>query len=72
MDSNEIFDVAIIGGGPVGLSLAVELGERGIDVLLIEQNERGGRQPRAKTTNVRSMQLFRRWGIADAIRAELA
>ncbi|RZN31437.1 FAD-dependent oxidoreductase [Bradyrhizobium sp. Leo121] len=61
-------DVLIVGAGPVGLALAVELGERGVDVIIVEQNDRGGRQPRAKTTNVRSMQLLRRWGIAEAIR----
>src|ERR1700738_2787564 len=61
--------VLIVGAGPVGLSLAIELGLRGIDVTLIEQRSRTGAQPRAKTTNVRSMQHMRRWGIADALRA---
>ena len=60
--------VLIVGGGPVGLSLAIEFGMRGIDVTLVEQRSRTGAQPRAKTTNVRSMQHMRRWGIADALR----
>jgi 2-polyprenyl-6-methoxyphenol hydroxylase-like FAD-dependent oxidoreductase len=59
----------IVGAGPVGLSLAIELGMRGVAVTLVEQRSRTGAQPRAKTTNVRSMQHFRRWGIADALRA---
>ena len=62
-------DVLIVGAGPVGLSLAIELGLRGIAVTLVEQRLRTGAQPRAKTTNARSMQHMRRWGIADALRA---
>jgi len=61
-------DVLIVGGGPVGLAVAIELGLRGISAVLIEQRARAGAQPRAKTTNVRSMQHMRRWGIAGALR----
>jgi 2-polyprenyl-6-methoxyphenol hydroxylase-like FAD-dependent oxidoreductase len=61
--------VLVVGAGPVGLALAIELGLRGIAVTLVEQRLRTGAQPRAKTTNVRSMQHMRRWGIADALRA---
>jgi 2-polyprenyl-6-methoxyphenol hydroxylase-like FAD-dependent oxidoreductase len=61
-------DVLIVGAGPVGLSLAVELAGRGVHCLLIEQHDRIGLQPRAKTTNVRSMTHMRRWGLAETIR----
>lgn len=61
--------VLVVGAGPVGLSLAIELGLRDIAVTLVEQRVRAGAQPRAKTTNTRSMQHMRRWGIADALRA---
>jgi 2-polyprenyl-6-methoxyphenol hydroxylase-like FAD-dependent oxidoreductase len=61
--------VLVVGAGPVGLSLAIELGLRGVAVTLVEQRSRTGAQPRAKTTNVRSMQHLRRWGVADALRA---
>src|SRR5690606_8791695 len=61
--------VLIIGAGPVGLSAAIELGHRGIRCLLIERNDRVGYAPRAKTTNVRTREHLRRWGIADALRA---
>ncbi|MFT8245045.1 FAD-dependent monooxygenase [Roseomonas sp. BN140053] len=62
-------EVLVIGGGPVGLALAAELGGRGIRTLVAEQNLRHARQPRAKTTNVRSMEHMRRWGLAERLRA---
>ena len=61
--------VLIVGAGPVGLALAIELGHRAIPCLLIERNDRVGYAPRAKTTNVRTREHFRRWGIADTLRA---
>lgn len=61
-------DVLIIGGGPVGLALAVELGLRGVACTLLERSDRHAQQPRAKTTNVRSMEHMRRWGIAERLR----
>ncbi|MGE0804155.1 MAG: FAD-dependent monooxygenase [Burkholderiaceae bacterium] len=61
-------DVLIVGAGPVGMALAIELGSRGIACVLIEKNARVGYNPRAKLTNVRSMALMRRWGLADRLR----
>jgi 2-polyprenyl-6-methoxyphenol hydroxylase-like FAD-dependent oxidoreductase len=61
-------DVLIIGAGPVGLSAAIELGRRGIRCIVVERNDRVGYSPRAKTTNVRTREHLRRWGIADALR----
>ena len=60
--------VLIVGAGPVGQGLAIELGHRGIDCLVVEKNSRIGVAPRAKTTNVRTREHFRRWGIAEALR----
>ena len=60
-------DVLVIGAGPVGLSIAVELGGRGLRVLVAERNERAGHAPRAKTTNVRTRTHFRRWGLAERL-----
>lgn len=60
--------VLIVGAGPVGLAASIELGLRGIRCLVVERNDRTGYSPRAKTTNVRSREHLRRWGIADALR----
>ena len=62
------FDVMVAGAGPVGLSLAIELGLRGVRCLVVERNDRVGYSPRAKTTNVRTREHLRRFGIADALR----
>ena len=61
--------VLIVGAGPAGLSLAIELGQRGIPCLVVERNDRVGYAARAKTTNVRTREHLRRWGIADKLRA---
>ena len=62
--------VAVVGAGPAGLAAAIELGSRGIDVVLLERTERGGHAPRAKTTHTRSREHMRRWGFADKLAAE--
>jgi 2-polyprenyl-6-methoxyphenol hydroxylase-like FAD-dependent oxidoreductase len=60
--------VLIVGGGPVGLGLAAELGLRGIGCLLVEQGDGTIYYPRANTVNSRTMEFCRRWGVADAVR----
>lgn len=59
--------VLVVGAGPVGLALTIELGTRGVRVLLVERKVRGGTAPRAKKTNVRTRTHLRRWGIADRL-----
>jgi 2-polyprenyl-6-methoxyphenol hydroxylase-like FAD-dependent oxidoreductase len=60
--------VLIVGGGPVGLALAADLGWRGIECTLIEQNDGTIEHPRANAVNSRSMEFCRRWGIAEKVR----
>ncbi|MBP7338616.1 FAD-dependent oxidoreductase [Niveispirillum sp.] len=64
------WDVLVVGAGPVGMGLAIELGLRGMNVLLVEQRERAGAAPRAKTTNVRTRTILRRWELADRLAQE--
>jgi len=61
--------VLVAGGGPAGLSTAAELAHHGMSCLLVEPRRTvSANRPRAKTTSVRTMEHFRRWGMADAVR----
>ena len=59
----------IVGGGPVGLSSAILLAQRGIEVLLAERRSFDSRFPRAHLLNVRTMEVFHEMGVADDIYA---
>jgi 2-polyprenyl-6-methoxyphenol hydroxylase-like FAD-dependent oxidoreductase len=61
-------EVVIVGGGPVGLFLACELGCYGIPCVLVNDGTETARHPRANTHSARSMELYRRHGIAAAFR----
>jgi 2-polyprenyl-6-methoxyphenol hydroxylase-like FAD-dependent oxidoreductase len=61
--------VLVAGGGPAGLAAAAELALHGVDFVVVEPRARvSHRRPRAKTTSIRTMEHFRRWGIAGALR----
>lgn len=62
-------DVAIIGGGPVGLSAANILGHLGIPCALYEQNETTSFHPRGHVVNTRTMEIFRSIGVAADVDA---
>jgi 2-polyprenyl-6-methoxyphenol hydroxylase-like FAD-dependent oxidoreductase len=59
--------VLIVGGGPVGLALAVELGWRGIACTLVEQGDGMIVSPKMNEVNIRTMEFCRRWGIAKDV-----
>ena len=62
-------EVLIVGAGPVGLSLAMDLGRRGVGVTLAELRA-AGEPPSVRCNHVsaRTMEAFRRLGIAPAVR----
>ena len=59
----EIF-VLIVGGGPVGLAAANELGARNLPAILVNEGLETAKHPKCNSTNARSMEHFRRIGIA--------
>jgi len=61
--------VLIVGAGPVGLTLAIDLGRRGIRCILVEKNDAPLGYPKMERCNPRTMEIFRRLGIADRVRA---
>jgi 2-polyprenyl-6-methoxyphenol hydroxylase-like FAD-dependent oxidoreductase len=63
-------EVLVVGGGPVGLTLAIALGQQGVSVRLVERRAEVGRLPKMERCNARTMELFRRLGIAELVRAE--
>lgn len=66
----EFVPVLIVGGGPVGLSSAILLAQRGIESLLIERRSFTSRYPRAHLLNVRTMEIFHEMGVAADIYAQ--
>lgn len=61
--------VAIVGGGPSGLLLAIELGRRGVACALFEERATSPTLPKANATTSRTMEHYRRLGFAAEIRA---
>jgi 2-polyprenyl-6-methoxyphenol hydroxylase-like FAD-dependent oxidoreductase len=62
-------NVLIVGAGPVGLTLAIDLAWRGIDVTIVETRARAAPpEPKCNHVAARTMEIFRRLGIAKAVR----
>lgn len=59
--------VLIAGGASVGLSMAAELGWRGVPCLLVEQRPEVNPHPRANAVGNRTMEYFRRWGVDEKL-----
>jgi len=62
--------VVIIGAGPCGLVLAIELGRRNISTVVLEEKVRPSRFPSANATQARIMEHYRRLGFAEKVRAK--
>ena len=60
--------VLIVGAGPVGLTLAIALGQRGVRCVLVEQKDAPQFLPKMERCNARTMEIYRRMGIAERVR----
>src|SRR5271165_6369992 len=63
------YDVIVAGAGPVGLTLAIDLGRRGVRCLIMERNPTTAPWPKMDRSNARTMEFYRRIGIVDRVRA---
>ena len=61
--------VLIVGAGPVGLTLAIDLGRRGVRCTLLEQKKAPEFLPKMERCNARTMEIYWRMGIVDKVRA---
>ncbi len=61
--------VLIAGGGPVGLSASIMLSRYGVSSLLVERHPGTSVHPKARGINARTMEVFRQFGVEDAVRA---
>lgn len=63
-----MFDVLIVGAGPVGLTAGLLLQRMGINAILVDKRNTANTHPKARSLNVRSMEIFRVLGMEPAIR----
>jgi len=61
--------VVIVGGGPVGMGLAIGLGQRGIKTIVVERHEQPQPIPKGQNLTQRTMEHFHFWGAEAALRA---
>ena len=62
-------DLLVIGAGPAGLATAISAARHGARVLVVERHHSTSIHPRASGLSTRTMEIFRTWGVADAVRA---
>lgn len=65
------YPVVIVGGGPVGMGLALELGLHGVACAVIEPRDDPGRIPKGQNLTQRTLEHFSRWGVEPQIRAAM-
>lgn len=64
-----LIPVLIVGGGPVGLSMGLALDRFAIPSMIVEKSPMTTTHPKSRGTFVRTMEIFRQWGVADPLRA---
>lgn len=61
--------VIIVGGGPVGMGLAIELGRRKVHCIVVERYDRPQSIPKGQNLTQRTMEHFYFWGVESDVRA---
>ncbi|MBC5763030.1 FAD-dependent monooxygenase [Ramlibacter albus] len=61
-------DVVLVGGGPVGTGLAIELAQRGVRCILVERYEMPQPIPKGQNLTQRTMEHFHFWGVEEQVR----
>jgi len=61
--------VLVVGAGPAGLATALSAARHGARVVVVERHRSTSIHPRASGLSTRTMEIFRGWGIGDAVRA---
>ena len=67
--SQEIYPVVIVGAGPIGLSLAIDLAQRGVKSVLLDDNNIVSTGSRAICWAKRTLEIFDRLGVASKLLA---
>lgn len=63
------YQVAIVGGGPVGFGAAIDLAQRGIKTVVIEKHHSPQPVPKGQNLTQRTLEHFRAWQAEDELRA---
>jgi len=66
------YDVVINGGGPVGMGLAIELGQRGVSVCVVERYATPQPVPKGQNLTQRTTEHFHFWGCADRVQSAIS
>lgn len=66
-DVSDVLDVLIIGGGPVGLALGVELARRGVSARIVDLNEEPSPYSRASVIQARTLSALADLGVSDEL-----